>query len=85
MAEHLEMAAVKEGNHTNVADAIDWDVSLIAWHLQSQFVNHYTRMLNFHPDAVASGIGYPVQTYSQYSVEIPLSIFSVNKDGGNIL
>jgi hypothetical protein len=53
-SEYLEMAAVKEGNNTNVADAIDWEVSLIGWHFQSQFVNHYTRMLNYHPDAVAS-------------------------------
>ena len=69
-AEQLEMAAVKEGNHTLAADDIDWCVAqndcLCEWHV----VNFYPVLLNCHHAIVARQIGHQVEPYSLSSVEI---------------
>jgi len=57
-AEHLEMAAVKEGNHTHAADDIDWPDSQIDSLYQWQCVNHYPMILNCRHDALLSQIGH---------------------------
>jgi len=44
-AERLEMAAVKEDNHTNVADDIDGHLSQIDCLCQWYFGNYYPTML----------------------------------------
>jgi len=59
--EHLEMAPVKEGNHTHVADDINWHIPQIDCLCQWQFVNIYPRILNCHHGAVASQLGHPVE------------------------
>jgi len=60
-AERLEMAAVKEGNHTHAAVDIDWLVSQIEFLCQWQFVNQFPRILNCHHGGDASHIGLPVE------------------------
>jgi hypothetical protein len=76
-AERLEMADVKEGNRTLVADDIDWCVSqidcLCEWHLG----NLYLVTLNCRHRVVASHIGDQVEPYSLASVEILSSRCSV--------
>jgi len=84
-AEGLEMAAVKECNHTHAADDIDWPVAQINCHCQCPVRSHYPRSLNCHHDTVVSQLGYPVEPYSLCSVEVPSSTWSVNKDGGKLL
>ena len=79
-AERLEIAAVKEGNHTLAVDDIDWCVSqidcLCEWHV----VNFYAVILNCHHHVVVSQIGYQVDPYSLSSVEILSSTCALNKD-----
>jgi len=62
--EHLEMAAVKEGNCNLAADDIDWCVSqidcLCEWHI----VNFHLVILNYRHSVVASQIGHQVEPYS---------------------
>ena len=69
-AEHLEMAAVKEGNRTLAADEVDWCVSqidcLCEWHV----VNFYPVIVNCRLRFVPSQIGHQVEPYSLSSVEI---------------
>jgi len=84
-AELLEMAAVKEGNHTHAGVDIDWRVSYIDCLCQWWFVNHYPRILNCRHGAVANQIGHPVEPDSLSSVEIPSSTCPVNKEGGKLL
>jgi hypothetical protein len=83
--ECLEMAAVKEANHTHAAVDIDWRVSQIDCLCQWQVVYHYLVILNCRHGAVASQIGRPVEPYSLSLVEIPSFTWSVNKDGGKLL
>jgi hypothetical protein len=45
-AEHLEMAAVKEGNHTHAAIDIDWRASQIDCLCPWQVMYHYPVILN---------------------------------------
>ena len=77
-AEHLEMAAVKEGKRTLAAD-IDWCGSqidcLCEWHV----VNFYPVILNCRHHVVASKIGHQGELYSLSSVEIFLSTCSVTQ------
>jgi len=84
-AERLEMAAVKEGNHTHAVVDIGWRVSQIGGLCQWQVVSHYPRILNGRPGAVASQIGHLVEPYSLSLVEILSSTWSVNQDGGELL
>jgi len=84
-AERLEMAALKEGNHTHVAVDIDWRVSWIGCHCQWYFGNHHPRILHYRHGAVASQIGHPLEPYSLSLVEIRSSTCSVNKDWGELL
>jgi len=84
-AERLEMAAVKEGNHTHAAVDIDWRASQIDCLCWWQVVYHYPVILNCRHGAVASQIGHPVEPYSLSLVEIPSSTWSVNKDGGKVV
>jgi hypothetical protein len=78
-AERLEMAAVKEGNHTLGADDIDWCVfqidCLCEWHI----VNFYLVILTCRRCVVASQIGHQMEPYSLSSVEILLSTWSVKQ------
>jgi len=78
-AENLEMAAVKEGNRTLVADDIDWWVSqidrLCEWHV----VKLYPVILNCHHRFVVSQIGHQVEPYSLSWVEILSSTCSVKQ------
>jgi len=53
-AEHLQITAVKEGNHTHAADDINQCVSQIKCLCQWQLVNHYPRILNYHHSAGGS-------------------------------
>jgi len=78
-AEHLEMAAVKEGNNTHAVDDIDWHVSQIDWLCQWQFMNHYLRILKCHHGSDATQLGHPVESDSLCSVEIPSSTCSCEK------
>jgi len=71
-AERLEMAAVKEFNHTHAADYIDWRVSHIDCLCQWQLVNRYPRIMNCHHGTVAREIRYLVEQYLLSLVEIPL-------------
>ena len=84
-AERLEMAAVKEGNHTHAAVDIDWRASQIDCLCRWQVVYHYPVILNCCHGAVASQIGHCVEAYSLSLVEIPSSTWSVNKDGGKVV
>ena len=84
-AERLEMAAVKEGNHTHAAVDIDWRASQIDCLCRWQVVYHYPVILNCRHGAVASQIGHTVEPYSLSLVEIPSSTWSVNKDGGKVV
>jgi len=59
--ERLEMAAVKEGNHTLAADDIDWCVSQIDCHREWHVVNFYPVILNCCHCVVASQIGHQVE------------------------
>jgi hypothetical protein len=70
-AEHLEMAAVKEDNHTHLAVQIDWRVSQINYLCGWQVVYHYRLILNCHHSAVGSHTGHLVEPYSPALVEIP--------------
>jgi len=81
-AECLEMAAVKEGNHTLGADDIDQCVSQIGCHCLWQLVNHYPEILNCRHGVVASQIGHPVEPYSLSLVENHSLTCSVKKDEG---
>ena len=73
------MAAVKVGNHTLVADDMDWCVSqidgLCEWHV----VNFYPVILNCCHCIVASQIGHQVEPHSLSSVAILSSTFSVKQ------
>jgi len=60
-AEHLEMAAVKKGNHTLAVDDIEWCVSQIDCHCEWHVVNYYLVILNCHHRIVASQIGHQVE------------------------
>jgi hypothetical protein len=73
----LEMAAVKEANHTQAAVDIDWHVSQIDCLCQWQVVYYYLVILNCRHGAVASQIGRPVGPYSLCLVEIPSLTWSV--------
>jgi hypothetical protein len=84
-AERLEMAAVKERNHTHAAVDIDWRVAQINCVCWWQVVDHYPVILNCRHGTVASQIGHPVEPYWLSLVEIPPSTWSVNKDGGKLL
>jgi len=84
-AERLEMAAVKEGNHTHVAVDIAWRISQIDYLWPWQVVYHYSVILNCCHSAVARQIGHPVEPYSLSLVEIPLLTWSVNKAAGILL
>jgi len=81
-AERLEMAAIKEGNHTHAADDIDQCVSQINCLCLWQFVNQYPTILNCHHSVVASEIGHLMELYSLSLVEIHSSGCSGSKDGG---
>jgi hypothetical protein len=70
-AERLEMAAVKEGNHTHAAVDIDWRVSQIDSLCRWQVVYHYPGILNCHHNTVASQTGHLVEPYLLSLVEIP--------------
>ena len=83
--EHLEMAAVKEGNHIHTVDDIDWRISEIDYLCQWQLMNYDPRILNCDHCVVARHIGHYVDQYLLSSVEIHLSSFAVNKDGGKQL
>jgi len=84
-AEHLEMDAVRESNHTHAAVDIDWRASQIDCLCQWQVVYHYPVSLNCHHGAVAIQIGHPVERFPLSWVDIPSSTWSVNKDGGKVL
>jgi hypothetical protein len=58
-AERLEMAAVKEGNHTHAAVDIDWHASQMECLYRWQFVHHYPVILNCRHGDVGSHIGHP--------------------------
>jgi len=77
--ERLEMAAVKEGNRTLVADDIDWCVShndcLHEWHV----MNFDPVILNCRRHVVVSLMGHQVEPYSLSSVEILSSTCSVQQ------
>jgi hypothetical protein len=83
--EHLEIAAVKEGNHNHVVDDSDWYIPQIDCICQWQFVNHYPRILSCRHINVASQIGHLVTRYMLSLVEVPSSTSSVNTDGGKLL
>jgi hypothetical protein len=78
-AEHMEMAAVKDGNCTLAADDFDSCVSqidcLCEWHV----VNIYQVILNCHHHVVARQIGHQVEPYSLSSVDIFSSTCFVNQ------
>jgi len=78
-AEHLEMTAVKEGNHTLAADDIDWCVSLIDCLCEWHVMNFYPVILNCHHPFVVSQLGQQVQPYSMSLVEILSSTCSVKQ------
>jgi len=84
-AEHLEMAAVKEGNCTLAADDINWWISQIDCPCQWQFVIIYPVILHCHYYIIASQIGHRVEPYELSSVEIFPSTYSVKKDSGKLL
>jgi len=69
-AERLEMAAVKEGNHTLAVGDIDWCVSQIECLCEWHVVNFYPVILNCRHCVVASRMGHQVEPYSLSSVEI---------------
>jgi hypothetical protein len=75
--EHLEIATVKEGNHTLAAEDISWWVSQIDFLWYWHVANFYQVILNCRHLIVVSEIGHLVQPYSQSSVEILLSTCSV--------
>jgi len=78
-AERIEMAAVKQGNRTIVADNIEWCVPqidcLCKWHV----MNFCPVILNCHCCVVASQIGHQVEPYSLCLVEILSSTCSVEQ------
>ena len=78
-AERLEMAAVKEGNHTLVADDIDWCLSQIDCLCELHVVNFYPVILNCHHHVVVIQISHKVERYSLSLVEINLSTYSVEQ------
>ena len=84
-AERLEMAAVKESNHTHAADDNDWRVSQIDCLCWWQVVNHFRRIVDCCHGAVARQLAHSVEPYWLSFVEIPSSTCSVNKDGGKLL
>ena len=65
-----EMATVNTGNHTHVADVIDWCASQINSLCPWQFTNDYLKVLNWFDGIVASQIGHPVKSYWLWTVEI---------------
>jgi hypothetical protein len=73
------MAAVKEGNHTLVADTIYWCVSQIDYLSKWHVVNFYPVILNCRHCVVASETGHQVKPYSLSSVEILASTSSVKQ------
>ena len=68
--EGLEMAAVKEGNRTLVADDIAWCASQINWLCKWHVVNYYSVILNYCYRIVANQIGHQVVQFSLSSVQI---------------
>jgi hypothetical protein len=85
IVERPEMAAVKAGNHTNVAVDLDWCVSQIDCLCQWQFVNCFPMILNCLQGIVECQIGQRDKPCSLSSVEINSSTCSVNIDGGQLL
>jgi hypothetical protein len=83
-AERLGMASVKEGNHTHAAVDIDWRASQIYYLCRWQVVYSHQVILNCLQGTVASQIDHMVEPHSLSLVEIPLSTWSVNKDGGTL-
>jgi len=78
-AEHLEMGAVKESNHTLAADDIDWGVSQIDTLCEWYMVNFYPVIPNCHHCVVVSPTGNQVEPYSLSLVEILWSTCSVKQ------
>ena len=78
-AERLEMAAVKEGNRTIVADDIDWCVFQVDCLCEWDVMNFYLVILNYRHPIVASPKGHQVEPYSLSSVEILSSTCSVKQ------
>ena len=83
--ECLEIAVLKEGNHTHLEDGINCHDFQIDCLCQWRFVNHHLRILNCHHGDIASQIGHRVEPSSLTLVEIPLSSCSVNPDCGRLL
>lgn len=83
--EHLEIATVKEGNQTHSADDIDWCVSLINCLCPGQFMNYSMMNLHCYHGIVAIQIGYPVEPYSLFAVEISSSTCIIQIAGGKLL
>jgi hypothetical protein len=84
-AEHMEMVAVKAGNHTHVADDIDWFPSKINCHCHWQFMNNFPTILNCLQGVILSQIGHPDKLYSLSSEEIRSLPCSVTNDCGKLL
>ena len=80
-AEHLEMAAVKAGNHTPAADDIDWLVSQLDCLCQWQFLNDVPMCPDCLDGIVACEIGHVEEPYLLSSVEICSSTCSMNQQG----
>lgn len=59
--EHLEMAALKAGNLTQVPDDIDWFIPQIDRLGQWQCVNNFPMIQNFLPAMIACEIRIPVE------------------------
>ena len=74
-AEHMEMVAVKAGNHTHVADDIDWCVSEMECLGQWQFVNYFLMILKCLHSIVACQIDHLDQPCLLTLVEIHSSTF----------
>jgi hypothetical protein len=74
-----EIAYVKEGNCTPVADDIDWYVSQFDCFSKWNVVNCYLVILNRRHQIVASQIGHQVKPYSLSMLEILSSTCSVKQ------
>jgi len=84
-AKHLEMVAVKAGNHTHMVVDIDLFVSQIDCLFQWEFMNCFQMILHCLHGVVACQIGHLDKPYSLSSVEICSWTCSVNNDGGKLL
>jgi hypothetical protein len=78
-AERLEMAAMKKGNRTLVADDINTCIPqidcLCKWHV----VNFYLVIVNRRHHVVASLIGHQPDSYTDSSVQIHLLTCTVKQ------